>query len=218
MDKATQVPPKFTLLGFVLAIAGGAIATGVVGYGHYFIANVIGFDLIILLPIFMGFAIGWLVGAAARLGRLRSSLVVILVGLIFGLAGYGARYVFEFNALIDAVVEEHTLSGGSPDETRAEFLEFWAEEYPPGGFVGYLRHVAETGFTLSDDLFGDEGTGTPAQGPLVWVTFALEASLASVMCAGLARATAIGPMDQPRRKYYPKRRPTTGPHQHKKPD
>ena len=197
MDNTTEAPaPKFTLPGFALATLGGVVAAGVVGYVHFFIANVIGFDLIIVLAIFMGFAIGWVVGTAARIGRLRSSLVVILVGLIFGSAGYSARYFYEFNTLVEMVVEQETPLGGSLDETRTEFLEFWAEEYPPGGYVGYLRYVAQTGFTLTDDLFADEGTGTPAQGTLVWVTFALEALFAGVVSAAMARSTAIGPIGQ----------------------
>lgn len=197
MDNVTGTPAsKFTLPGFALAILGGVVAAGVFGYVHFFIANVIGFDLIIVLAIFMGAAIGWVVGTAARIGRLRSSLVVLLVGLIFGIAGYGARYFYEFNTLVEMVVEEETSLGGSLDETRAEFLALWAEEYPPGGYVGYLRYVAQTGFTLTDDLFTDDGTGTPAQGSLVWVTFALEALFAGVVSAAMARSTAIGPIGQ----------------------
>ena len=197
MDSAVKtVAPKFTLLGFVLAILGGVVAAGVIGYAYFFVANVIGFDLIIVLAVFCGFAVGWVVGVAARVGRLRSSLVVILVGLVFGVAGYGARYFFEFNALVRAVVEENTLPGESTEDTRAEFLEVWAEEYPPGGFIGYLQFAVQTGFTLTDDLFSAEGTGNPAQGTLVWVTFALEALLAGIASAGMARATAIGPISR----------------------
>jgi len=197
MDSAVKtVAPKFTLLGLVLAILGGVVAAGVIGYAYFFVANVIGFDLIIVLAVFCGFAVGWIVGVAARMGRLRSSLVVILVGLVFGVAGYGARYFFEFNALVQAVVEENTLPGESTEDTRAEFLEVWAEEYPPGGFIGYLQFAVQTGFTLTDDLFSAEGTGSQAQGTLVWITFALEALLAGIASAGMARATAIGPISR----------------------
>lgn len=197
MNSTVEAPAsKFTLAGFVLAILGGVVSTGVAGYVYFFVANVIEFDLIIALAIIMGFAIGWVVGTAARVGRLRSSLVLMLVGLIFGIAGYGARYFFEFNALVEMVVEEGASLGESPDETRTEFLDFWAEEYPPGGYVGYLQYVAQTGFVLTDDLFANEGTGTPAQGTLVWVTFALEALFAGVVSAAMARSTAIGPIGQ----------------------
>ncbi len=186
----------FTLPGFVLTILAGAVAAGAVGYAYYFVANVLNFDLIILVAVIVGAAVGGVMGMAARLGRLRSSLVLILAGLIFGLAGYGARYFYEFNELVGAYVEEMTPPGGSSVETRAEFLEFMAEEYPPGGYVGYLRYVAEAGFTVTDDLFTDEGSGTLTQGPLVWITLVGEAVLASVAAAGVARSIAIGPLSR----------------------
>lgn len=219
MDNPHAAPaPKFTLPGCALAVVTGAIAAGAVGYAYYFVANVVGIDLIILLACLVGIAVGWVTGQAARLGRLRSSPIVLLFGLAFGVASYGARYAYEFDSLVDAVVEEHTPPGGAPGETRAEFLELWAEEYPPGGYVGYLRYAAETGFTLSDDLFTDQPTGSPTRGVLVWLLFAMEACLASFLSAVGAHAAAIGPIGQARRKYAPRRMLTRGPREDRGPD
>jgi len=47
MDSTTEaLTPKFTPIGFVLAIVGGAIAAGVTGYVYFLVANKVGVDYI----------------------------------------------------------------------------------------------------------------------------------------------------------------------------
>lgn len=195
---------KFTLMGFGLTIVVGAIAAGVLGYGYYYVANVIGFDFIILLAVFVGGAIGWVVGQAARLGRLRQSAIVLLIGLLFGVIGYGARYLFEFNELIEIVVEESALPGEKVDETRAAVLAAWKQDFPPGGYIGYLKFVAETGFSLKDVNSSNETEGSLTQGTSVWILLALEGFLAGIASAGIAHAVAIGPLFQSQQPYSPR--------------
>jgi hypothetical protein len=187
---------RFTLPGFLLALIGGAVAAAAAGYAYFFIAIELGFDVIIVIAALLGAAVGWIVGLAARIGRFRSSFMLILLGFLFGVASYGGRYYFEFNDFVAYVVEEETTRGVSADETRQEFLEFWAEEYPPGGFLGYFTYVAETGFLLGDDLQFDPDTltttqGTQTEGFMVWLLFGLEALFAGILAAGMARSTAI---------------------------
>ncbi len=186
------------VFGFIVAAITGAISAVAIGYAYFFVANRIGFDFILVVAPFVGAAVGWAIGIAARLVRFRFWPVLLLVGFTFSTAGYAARYYFEFNDLVETIVNEEARTGSSVDETRQAFLEQWAERYPPGGFLGYFQYLANEGITLTGERITsfDPETGTASrestiEGLWVWGLFGLETLFAGVFGAGLARVTAL---------------------------
>jgi hypothetical protein len=173
----------------VLAIGGGAIAAGIMGFVYHLVANKAGIDYIIALSAILGAVVGFIVGQASRIGGLRALLVVTVIAFVFGVAGYVARYFFEFNDQIDTAVQEviqdATAAGFTADEVRQLMLEEVATAYPPGGVVGYLQFVAESGFSVGSR--GSETSEPMLQGGLAWGLLAVEALAAGLVAAGTAR-------------------------------
>jgi uncharacterized membrane protein YeaQ/YmgE (transglycosylase-associated protein family) len=202
MDSTTEaLTPKLNPMGLLITIVAGAVAAGVMGFVYHLVANKAGIDYIIALAAIMGAVVGFVVGQAARMGGLRALLVVTLVAFVFGVAGYAARYFFEYNDQIESAVQEVAAdaeaAGVTLDEVRAFMLEGLAQEYPPGGLFGYLQFVAESGFSI-----GSRGSATedaPIQGGLAWGLLAVETLAAGLVAAGTARGivrraqTAVSP-------------------------
>ena len=153
MDSTTEaLTPKLNPMGLVITIVAGAISAGVMGFVYHLVANKAGIDYIIALALIMGAVIGFVVGYAARMSGLRLLLIVTIVAFVSGVAGYAARYFFEYNDQIESAVQEVAAdaqaAGVTLDEVRAFFLDNLAQEYPPGGLFGYLQFVAESGFSI----------------------------------------------------------------------
>jgi len=183
MDIATEaLTPKFTLPGFILAIVGGAIAAGATGFAYHLIANKVGVDYIIALAAVLGLVVGSVVGLAARIGRMRAAMTVAVIGFVFGVAGYAARYIFEFNEFVDSAAQEVGAS-------REDLLAFLAEVYPPGGVAGYLQIVAEEGFSIGSR--GSSNSDAPIKGGLAWGLLGVEALVAGLVAGATARRAVL---------------------------
>jgi len=190
MDSTTEaLTPKLNPMGLVITIVAGAISAGVMGFVYHLVANKAGIDYIIALALIMGAVIGFVVGYAARMSGLRLLLIVTIVAFVSGVAGYAARYFFEYNDQIESAVQEVAAdaqaAGVTLDEVRAFFLDNLAQEYPPGGLFGYLQFVAESGFSI-----GSRGSTTddaPIRGGLAWGLLAVEAIAAGIAASGAAR-------------------------------
>jgi hypothetical protein len=123
MDSTTEaLTPRVHLFGFVLAIVGGAVAAGVTGFLYHLLANEAGFDYIIAIAAILGAIVGGVVGFAARLGQLRAVGLAVLIAALFGVAGYAARYFFEFNDTIETIAQEGVDAGFEREDARQQVL------------------------------------------------------------------------------------------------
>lgn len=189
MDNTTEaLTPKTTPFGLVLAIVGGALAAVVMGFVYHLVANKVGIDYILALAVIVGLAVGTVVGFAARLGKMRAAMVAAVIAFVFGVGGYAARYVFEFNNWIDTIIQENAPAGMEYEVARDLLMSGLAEEYPPGGVIGYLQIVAEGGFSIGSR--GSSNSDAPIKGGLAWGLLALEA-LAAGIAAGVTAHNAI---------------------------
>lgn len=187
MDSTTEaLTPRFHLLGFVLALVGGAVAAGATGYLYFLVANKAGVDYIIAIAAILGWIVGTAVGLLAKVGQLRAMLVVLAVAFVLGVAGYAARYFFEFNDFIDTIVREEAPADMSPDVAREILLQGLAEEYPPGGLAGYLQILAEAGFSIGSR--GSENEDAPIKGTLAYGLLGIEALAAGIVAGAAARS------------------------------
>jgi hypothetical protein len=190
MDSTTEaLTPKFNLFGFVLAVVGGALAAGGMGFLYHLVANKAGFDYIIALAAILGAIVGFVVGRAGRIGGLRAVTLVMLVAFVFGVGGYAARYFFEFNDVVETAVQEvaqeASASGVSLAEVRQFMLDELAQQYPPGGLVGYLQILTESGFSIGSR--GSDDSDAPIKGGMAWGLLLIEALAAGGVAAYTAR-------------------------------
>jgi hypothetical protein len=186
-----MLQPKFNPIGLVLAIIGGAAAAAAMGYLYFMLANDkfnIGrsFDYVVILAIVIGAVVGAVVGRLAVVGGFRMTLIVFLIAFVFGVGGYAARYYFEFEDTVNAVIEQ---SGSN----REAVLNQLARAYPPGGYFGYLQIVAEVGFSLTGRGSSSSSSSSDSpdmQGSLAWGLLGVEA-LAAGLTAGFTARGAL---------------------------
>jgi hypothetical protein len=140
----------------------------------------------------LGAIVSLAVGQLARVGGPRSAGMAMLIAVLFGFGGYAARYYFEFNDIVDSAVQgvadEAKASGVSPDQVRQLMLEALSNQYPPGGYVGYLRVVTESGFSIGRRGTGNADSDAPIKGGLAWGLLAAEALAAAIVAGFTARS------------------------------
>ena len=176
-----MLQPKFNPIGLVLAIVGGAVVAAAMGYLYFLVANKAKIDYIIVLAIVIGAVVGAVVGRLAAAGGFRVTLIVFLVGLVFGVGGYAARYYFEFDDTVSTLATE-------TGESRETILRQLARVYPPGGYLGYLQLVADAGFSLTGRGSSSSSSDSPdMQGSLAWGLLGAEALAAGLTAAFTAR-------------------------------
>jgi hypothetical protein len=191
VDSTTEaLTPKVTPLGLLLAAIGGVVAAGIMGFVYHLVANKVEIDYIIVFAVVLGAVVGFVVGLLGRLGGLRAALPVVVIGFVCGVGAYVARYVFEYNDVIDTAVQEvmqdpNVAGGVSADEVRSFILDGFAAEYPPGELIGYLNLVAESGFSIGDR--NASSSGAPIQGGMAWGLLGIEALAAGLVAAAAAR-------------------------------
>jgi hypothetical protein len=172
---------KFNLIGLILAIVGGAIAAVAMGYVYFLVANKVQIDYIIVLALVVGAIVGFVVGLLAKAGGLRATFIVFIIAFIFGVVGYGARYFFELNDTISTIVDQ-------TGATRAQVEAQLADVYPPGGFMGYLAVVADTGFSISSRGSSSDTSSKPdLQGTAAYALLGVEALAAGLTAGFVAR-------------------------------
>ena len=194
LDSTTEaLTPKITPLGLLLALVGGVVAAGVMGFAYHLIANKAEIDYIIVFAILLGAVVGFVTGRAGRLGGLRAVLPVVLIAFVLGVGAYAARYFFEYNDAIESAVQEimqdPQLAGNvSAGEVRQFLLEGLAADYPPGEFIGYLNFVADSGFSISRGSSSSDSGGADLQGGMAWGLLGIEALAAGIISAATARS------------------------------
>jgi hypothetical protein len=138
------------LTGIVLLAAAALIGGVGLGLIVHFVARQI--YLIILFPIFLGLAAGFIVAVAAQAGKVRAPLIaglfgVILVAILYGVYWYADYYLLFRGDLRDEIEQSF---GEITDEEYQQFEDTALDvETGSKGFVGYIKLTAQEGITLT---------------------------------------------------------------------
>jgi hypothetical protein len=179
-----RVPLSGALILLGAAIAGGVI----IGLGTYFISRE--FYLVLMFPMGMGLLGGFVIGAAAYFGKVRSPSAAALFSVLLALILYGtfryAGYAIGFRKDLRAEIEA-SVGGAISDEEYA-FQERLVLEGETGarGFVGYTKLLAKYGVKLTS-VYYTTGSEPPLKGALAYGYWLIEILFA----AGIAVAIGI---------------------------
>ncbi|MCC6573791.1 MAG: hypothetical protein IT462_08370 [Planctomycetes bacterium] len=163
MAVATYKPSgKMGWLGWVLGLEVGALVA--IGLAYYYIAirgNGRGPIVSIAMALFIGAAIGCVVGVLTRLGKSRSQLITGIIAVVCGVVALGAGFYFDYVSFGDWLAREAAREGGSVDE----FRKVWT-------FPAYLKVRVEGGWQYGPSLADLEFSGA-----VVYLFWAIEAAL-----------------------------------------
>jgi hypothetical protein len=193
----------------ILSLILTLIAAAVVGAAMVLLDK-IGFYLIIVVPVFGGFIIGFAaalpyLGRKARavssgLGTGLSSSVVLddrpsrlpfiiftLLGVLIAQAVYwGGSYIMFQDEVVALIVEQE------PSATREEVLSYLdtinMEEFGTTGFPAYVQTLAEEGISINRATSSSDTGGINLQGGLAYAFWVIEA----LVMWGIAISTAFG--------------------------
>lgn len=172
--------PRVTVRGLIF-LFGAALLAGILIGG---LASLIGrfIYLIILFPIAMGLASGFVVKSVVVSEKIRSPLVVILAGIFAALVVYGSMHFFDYFQFRSAVAKEvqaqvvAEYGEEAPDENVQEFIDYiLVEETGSSGFIGFILLEAEEGVSISPVGPGSMGNDSGINlGAFTWLYWLVE--------------------------------------------
>lgn len=193
------IPLDGCLLMILFGLAGGLLAGGLV----FGISRII--YLIILFPIGMGMAAGYLIAKAVRVGKVRHAGVAALAAVGTGLLIYGAFWVGEYLAfrseVREFIMEEMVAEFGESDALAANQIvdRFLEEEVGSGGVGGFVLLSAREGMEL-----GRIGRGQMLNigQTLTWIYWLVEIVIIAAVAAGIAMDEAGRPFCTTHDRWY----------------
>lgn len=190
------------ILLLVLAVVAGAALGGVLFAVDYYIK----FYLVLLFPIVAGAIAGGLLARGVYSAKVRSPFVAFLVGLICGVLIFAvyhvASYYIGFRNDVRAIYVEN--AGEEPTDTELnEFIDFVLEdEVNDTGFVGYLKLLADEGFSITRTASTSSSSGIDLQGDVVFAYWGIEILIAALFAAFIAARAAGEPFNEDANEWY----------------
>ncbi len=187
MISETLRVPWTGLLLMTAVVLVGAAAIGVVA------ALVGGFVfLVVLFPILMGLAGGWLLAWAVRRGKVHQVWPAALAAVVMGVLIYCIYNAGDYLRFRRDIHEAITMEYGPQDQADIDlFIELVLEqETGQGGYPGYLLLNAQDGVTLTRTY---SANGIVLRGFWYWVLFAVELGLVVFCIAEAAMKQARRP-------------------------
>ena len=186
----TPETSRIPLLGLLWMAAVVLIGAAVIGAAAALVGGFI--FLVVVFPIFMGVAGGWMLAWAIRKGKVRSALTAVLAAVLMGVLMYGIYNAGDFLRFRRDVTEAITMEYGPQDQADIDlFIEMVLEdETGLSGFPGYLLLNAKDGVTLSRTYGSD---GIVLNGVWYWLLFAVELGLIIYFAAQAAVKQARQP-------------------------
>jgi hypothetical protein len=134
------------VIGIIYTIVAGAIGAVLIGYAYFFAARKIGvIDEWLTLPAIFGALVGTVAAQAALRIRMYRPIVVALIAVILSVGSYTARLYFQYVDDMNQRVQVQVDSHQSEDTARQIIFANLTQEYPPGGFVGYVQYFGTEG-------------------------------------------------------------------------
>lgn len=183
-----KAPAPGVLLVFLGAIIGGLLVGGLFGLvGHFF-------SLLILFPLMMGGASGYLLATCITKGKVRNGMIAILASLLTGVVTYGTTHLVDYaffkHELKQAVGQE--LQGKPVSGALLGIIEdnYLQKRTHSTGIVGYMKLAAEEGVRIGRPGADLEKDGTPVQGSAAWYLWGIELVLCGLVAIAMGwRAT-----------------------------
>lgn len=161
--KPWQPDGGFTTNGLITMLGVMFVAGAAIGFAAHFIANY--FYLIILFPVAIGFALGWLGVRLVKYANLRNPLLGGLAGFVGGAAAMMMMHYFDYNQFRTAqaaAIQENPHLREVRDATPAQRDEIVAAESPEDradvrayldalavrNFAGFMDYSARQGVEL----------------------------------------------------------------------
>ena len=163
--------PAGALDGATLVILSGLVAAAVFGAAYHFVGRV--FDLLILFPIVLGLAVGFVIKMAALRGRCRNAILLLAVALASGVAAYGFR---------------QTLDTLQIRSELGKLLKEKSEVAVVPSFMDTLRLRAEIGIGIGRARSAKKNTVTGAG---FWIFMLFEAAIVAGVAAASVRQVSL---------------------------
>jgi len=175
--------PKVTLKGLIILFGMTLLAGIVIGGLTSIISNFI--YLILIFPVIMGLATGYVVKSVVVSERIRSPFFVIVAGLFAALVVYGSMHFFDYlqfrNALGKEIQAQVIAEYGeaAPKENVQAFIDYvLVEETGLPGLVGFILLEAREGVSISSvgpgSMSNDSGINL---GAFTWLYWLVEISI-----------------------------------------
>jgi hypothetical protein len=164
--------PAGALDGAALVIMSGLVAAAVFGAAYHFVGRV--FDLLILFPIALGLAVGFVIKMAALKGRCRNGILLLAVAIVSGVAAYG------FRQTLDTLKIRGDLTQILKEKPGATVV--------PPSFEDVLRLRAEAGIGIGRARSAKKNTVTGAG---FWIFMLFEAAIVAGVAAASVRQVSL---------------------------
>jgi len=196
---SNQVPLTGMLLLAAAAIFGGAA----IGVAVHFAGKLV--YLIIVFPLLMGIAAGFLLAQAIKLGKVRNPTIAVLFAVLAAVMVYGSYWAaeyFGFRADIRTYINEEY---GPQDQADIDAFidEVLIEETTMPGFTGFFRLSSMEGVTLSRVGSGS-GDGINLGEVGSYIYYLIELIIILVAALGPARRAARQPFCETCEVWYGK--------------
>lgn len=187
---------RISFIGLILAIIIVLIAGTVLGVIAYLISKTI--YLVPVSPLALAFLSGLFATLAVHWGKIRNSIIAILIGLLIGTVSYGVYRVAEYAgalveiAQINAVKDISGLIAQVQGGQRQLDL-FLEREVGQGGFLGFTEFLAQEGMTITRTGSSSSTGGITLVDESLYIYWAIEAIVILLIAAGMARSSARKP-------------------------
>jgi hypothetical protein len=163
---------------------------------------------VIAFPIFAGAIAGGVLARGARAGKVRSPFIAGLIGILAAVLMYGiyhgASYYITFRTEMHEAYLENAGKGASDDDFERALNKLMFSEVGDTGFVGYLRLVAQEGFSITRTAASSSSSDLELKDELVWGYWIVEIVLAAALAAWIAGREAGQPFDEEANAWYGK--------------
>ncbi|MBE2182872.1 MAG: hypothetical protein IAE89_05565 [Anaerolineae bacterium] len=187
---------RVSISGFILALIMIVIVGLILGIIAYLISKTI--YLVPLSPLILAFLCGTFAALAVKWGKIRNSLVAILIGLLIGAISYGtyrtAEYVGEMVAAAQIVAIKDVPGLISQVQGGQRLLDsFLQEEIGQVGFLGFTEYLAQQGMTITRTSATTSSSGVELNREMLYGYWVLEILAILLIAALMARSSAHKP-------------------------
>ncbi len=187
---------RFSFLGLILAIVMILIVGTILGVIAYLISKYI--YLVPISPLILALLSGAVAGLAVRWGKIRNSIIAILIGLAMGTVSYGVYRAAEYAgtmveiARISAIKDIAGLIAQVQGGQR-QLDVFLQREVGQDGFIGFTEFLAQEGMTITRTGSSSSTGGITLVNETLYGYWAIEIFATLLIAAWMARSASRKP-------------------------
>lgn len=187
---------RFSFLGLVLALIMILIGGAVLGVIAYLISKAI--YLVPISPLVLALLSGAVAALAVRWGKIRNSIIAILIGLALGTVSYGTYRAAEYAGTMVEIAQISSIKDISGliaqvQGGQRQLDTFLQGEVGQGGFLGFAEFLAQEGMTITRTGSSSSTGGITLVNETLYGYWAIEAFAILLISAWMARSAARKP-------------------------